>query len=397
MFEQLGADHNYDRTFAKENGFVDMLRSIRIHVEDERSKPPSENRLGSSIRGGKTAFKLENLARFYKTKDDLSNYEAMFQLAFMDADVFALLDDVMKKFEKRELKGMQQKKQPRKALSATERGEAFLSKAEMTSSYLKELPSLQNAQQTIVLNGVIRGQDTLSEMCQKIKIMKEMDDVKACFAKVAGKAKWLDVDAKYLCRITDVELEGYRMAISTYMKKLRTRSKKVSGGGVAADPPHQFVEFVHNKTRPEMYAKGSKSVAWEQTSPETIRRMLTHVNTFDGTKFTNQTLKDGTKVVRQFRYRVVCADSCDRSWIEKKVAVEEAKRLYDQLKRDVGHQVDSMEVEAKMLTLRGSSSDQDAETVDAETVMSWINREEFESWEETDESRIKGNVSFVYV
>ena len=133
------------------------------------------NRLAETApRGAKQAFKLENLARYYLTKDDLPNHEAIFQLAFMDDEVYALLDQVVKLWETQKLKGMKEPKLRKKPSSATEKGQAFLAKPTLTCSYLKELPSLQSDQQLVVLRSVIRGDDSLQSMSQKVKVMKEM-------------------------------------------------------------------------------------------------------------------------------------------------------------------------------------------------------------------------------
>ena len=395
LFEQLGADHNFDRKFAKENGFVEMLRSIRIHVEQERMKEGPLNRLAETApRGAKQAFKLENLARYYLTKDDLPNHEAIFQLAFMDDEVYALLDQVVKLWETQKLKGMKEPKLRKKPSSATEKGQAFLAKPTLTCSYLKELPSLQSDQQLVVLRSVIRGDDSLQSMLMKIKVMKEMDDVKMCFAKVAGKQKWTDVPKKYRARITDAELEGHRMSISTYMKKIRMRTKRVDAGEVRY--PHQFTEYVLLKTRPDMYKKGAKSLAWEKVTPESIRRMLSQVNTFDGTQFENQTLKDGTKVVPSFRWKVIYGDSCDRTWKEDKANLEAATVVFEKLKRDVGIIEYSMNVEAEMLTMSGQGDkDSSTEVINDGLVLSWVNLEELEK--ETNPDVIEGTVFIVYV
>ena len=74
-----------------------MLRSIRIHVEQERTKGPLNRLEGEHCQLGRTAFKLEILGRYYaSTKDDLGAHEAMFQLAFMEAKEYALLEEVEK-------------------------------------------------------------------------------------------------------------------------------------------------------------------------------------------------------------------------------------------------------------------------------------------------------------
>jgi hypothetical protein len=147
-----------------ENDFVAMLRTIRIHVEQERMKEGPLNRLGESApRGGKQAFKLENLARYNLTRDDLPNNEGIFQLAFLEAEVYALLDEVLKLWETQKLKGM---KKP-----ATAR-QAFLAKPLRVSSCLNSLPSLPSLQQEVLLRGLISGELCLQDMLVEIHIWK---------------------------------------------------------------------------------------------------------------------------------------------------------------------------------------------------------------------------------
>ena len=147
-----------------DNDLVAMLRTIRIHVEQERLKEGPLNRLGvSAPRGGKTAFKLENLARYNMTSNDLPNNEGIFQLAFMEARVYLLLDEVLTLLETQKLKGM---KKP-----ATAR-HAFLAKPLRLSSYLNRLPSLPSLQQEVLLRGVISGEFCLQDMLTEIQIFE---------------------------------------------------------------------------------------------------------------------------------------------------------------------------------------------------------------------------------
>ena len=140
-----------------------MLHTIRIHVEQERMKGGPLNRLGESApRGGKLAFKLENLACYNMTRDDLPNNEAIFQLAFMEAHVYALLDEVLNLWETQKLKGMK--------IPATAR-QAFLAKP-LRVSYLNELPSLPSLQQEVLLRRLISGELCLQDMAGEIHIWK---------------------------------------------------------------------------------------------------------------------------------------------------------------------------------------------------------------------------------
>ena len=105
------------------------------------------NRLGESApRGGKQAFELENLARYNLTRDDLPNHEAIFQLAFMEAEVYALLEEVLKLWEHK-LKGMK--------MSATAAPQAFWAKPLRLSFLIELLLSFPSPQQVVLLRSWI--------------------------------------------------------------------------------------------------------------------------------------------------------------------------------------------------------------------------------------------------
>ena len=142
-----------------DNDLVAMLRTIRIHVEQERLKEGPLNRLGvSAPRGSKTAFKLENLARYNMTSKDLPNNEGIFQLAFMEAHVYALLDEVLKLWETQKLRGMKPLR--------------FSAKPLRLSSYLNRLPSLPSLQLEVVLRGLLSGELCLQDMLREVQILK---------------------------------------------------------------------------------------------------------------------------------------------------------------------------------------------------------------------------------
>ena len=109
------------------------------------------NRLGENQRGGKMAFKLENLARFNLTRDDLLKHEAIFRLAFMEAEVFVLLDELVTMWETQIC----------------------------TGSFLEPfcgLPYLTSQEQGVLLRGVIRGEYLLRDMTWKIVAMRRGEE-----------------------------------------------------------------------------------------------------------------------------------------------------------------------------------------------------------------------------
>ena len=151
LFEQL-----FSEEFTSPNGFLPMLRSIRIHVEHERTKGPLNRLDGENCQLGRTAFKLEILGRFALTKDDLGAHEAMFQLAFMEAKEYALLEEVEKLWETKKLKNM------------TEEAEFF-----KFLTLVCELSSLPSLQQGVMLRGLICHEYSMQETIRKIEFLKK--------------------------------------------------------------------------------------------------------------------------------------------------------------------------------------------------------------------------------
>ena len=105
------------------------------------------NRLGENQHGGKLAFKLENLDRFNLTRIDLLKHEAIFRLALMEAEVFVLLDEVVRMWETQMCKGSFL--------------EPFCGLAYLTSQ-----------EQGVLLRGVICGEYSLRDMTRKIEAMR---------------------------------------------------------------------------------------------------------------------------------------------------------------------------------------------------------------------------------
>ena len=148
LFEQLFEE--------RENSFVPKLRSIRIDVEQERMKGPMNRLEGENCQLGRTAFKMEILGRFSLTKDHLDAHEAMFQLAFMEATKYALLEEVMKLWETKKLKNM------------TELAEFFT-----FLTLVCEVSSLPSLQQGVMLRGLIRHEYSMQETISKIEFFKK--------------------------------------------------------------------------------------------------------------------------------------------------------------------------------------------------------------------------------
>ena len=152
LFEQL-----FSEEFTSPNGFLPMLRSIRIHVEHERTNGPLNRLEGEHCQLGRTAFKLEILGRYYaSTKDDLGAHEAMFRLAFMEAEEYALLEEVVKLWEKKKLKHMAEEAEFFKLLNL-----------------LCELSSFPSLQQGVMLQGLIHHEYSMHETIRKIVFLKK--------------------------------------------------------------------------------------------------------------------------------------------------------------------------------------------------------------------------------
>ena len=364
-----------------------MLRSIYQHVLLEKAKPDSENRLSGG--GKKNLFKLENLARFYLSTESLSNHESSFQLAFMDPEVFDKLNLVMTMWDQKKLKDQTEPKAKKRKQTATEKGKEFLAKPLLTVSHLKELPSIDKDDQLAMLQKVIDGHYSLNDMSKAISRLKEINDVKLCFAKVLLKKDWLSVDAKYRARISDVDLEQHRLSITAYMKKLRSRSKVIVSDA-DRDLPIEFVSFVRANTRADLYTKGSTSHSWTEMTKEKVLSRYEQVQTFEGGKFPNQALPDGTKVCSSMKYKIINANSCDRTWVEKRQTWSEAQESFSELQKAYGIlEMATMEKKPALVTVGIGGN-----LVTEETVWSWVDQEEIRKVED-DDSVLQGNV-YIY-
>ena len=90
-------------------------------------------------------------------------------------------------WDQMKLKDQKEAKPKKRKQTATEKGKEFLAKPLLTVSHLKELPSIDKDEQLAMLQKVIAGDYTLIQMSASVKHLKEINDVKDCFAKVCGR------------------------------------------------------------------------------------------------------------------------------------------------------------------------------------------------------------------
>ena len=194
--------------------------------------------------------------------------------------------------------------------------------------------------------------------------------------------------AKHRARISDVDLEVHRLSITAYMKKIRARSSRVNVSDADKDYPSGFVTFVRSHTRADLYTKGSTSHSWTAMTKEKVRALYQQVQTFDGGKFTNQTLSDDTKVCSSMNYKIINADSCDRTWVEKKQTWSEAQKSFCELQKACGILETALELEKKPAVVTVGIA---GTVVTEETVWSWLDKEEIGKVQD-DLPVLQGNV-----
>ena len=155
------------------------------------------------------------------------------------------------------------------------------------------------------------------------------------------------------------------------------------------DFPIEFVSFVRSHTRSDLYTKGSTSHSWTEMTKEKVLSRYEQVQTFEGGKFPNQALPDGTKVCSSMKYKIINANSCDRTWVKKRQTWSEAQESFSELQKACGILEMAMEKKPALVTVGIGGN-----LVTEETVWSWVDQEEIRKVEDED-SVLQGNV-YIY-
>ena len=136
---------------------------------------------------------------FYHIQDVSNTHrDAIFYQAALSKEVWDLATEVMNLFEKAKLKGQK--------LNLS----TLLTKPEFKQQYLAPIRRLQPPDQTSLLQKVISGECSLSELKEAATEIKQMSALRAAFVRLVNVESWEEAQEKFPLFATTEELRKFR-------------------------------------------------------------------------------------------------------------------------------------------------------------------------------------------